>query len=188
MEGLSDDGAGILRGLAEAQAEARSGRGLPPVERWNPAHCGTLPIRIARDGTWSYMGSPIRRPGLVRLFASILRREPDGSFCLVTPVEKITIEVEDAPFVAVRVDRIGTGAAQRLTFLTNVGDSVTAGAGHAIRVEDRDGEPRPYLHIRRGLEALIARAPFYELVDLAVDRDGELCVTSDGTTFSLGHA
>lgn len=184
-------GQGGLDGvLAAARAQA-PGRGLPPVHLWNPAHCGEIDIVIRRDGLWFHEGSPIGREALVRLFSTVLRKDPDG-YHLVTPVEKMRIRVEDAPFIAVRVDQIaGEDGGKRLRFLTNVGDVVDAGADHAIRVETdlETGEPRPYLHVRRGLEALIARAVFYELAELADERlvDGEptLGVESDGTWFAI---
>jgi hypothetical protein len=187
---LQTDPPQMLRGLAEIQADFAKGRRLPPVERWNPPHCGPIPMRIARDGTWHYMGTPIARPAMVRLFSTILRREPDGSHVLVTPVERVGIEVDDAPFVAVQMDVAGEGEGQTLTFLTSVGDSVTADAGHPIRVEeDREtGEPSPYVRVRGGLEALIARPVYYELADLAVERGGDLGVWSGGTFFPLGRA
>ena len=147
---------------ASAQA-ARKGRGLPPVHLWNPPFCGDLDMRIARDGTWFYLGTPIGRPALVRLFSTILRKDGDSYF-LVTPVEKVGITVDDAPFVAVDVNRRGDD----LVFETNVGDVVTAGADHPIRVE-RDaetGEPSPYVLVRANLEALIDRKSFYRLVEL----------------------
>lgn len=140
--------------------EAASARGPAPVHLWNPPHCGDSLMRIARDGTWFHEGTPIGRPGMVRLFASILRRDPEG-FVLVTPVEKVSIEVEDAPFVAVDVD----GSDDALTFTTNLGDEVIAGPDHPIRVEPGE-EPRPYVLVRGGLEALIDRKTFYRLVDL----------------------
>lgn len=179
----------MLRGLAEIQAEAASGRRLPPVEKWNPPHCGSIPMRIARDGTWFYMGTPIGRPRMVRLFSTVLRRDP-GEFVLVTPVERVAIEVEDAPFLAVTVDVAGEGAGQTLTFTTNVGDRVTADAAHPIRVSENPetGEPSPYVLVRGGLEARIGRAPFYELAERAVERDGRLGVFSAGTFFPLGAA
>ena len=172
-----------------AAAKQAPGRGLPPVHLWNPPHCGEIDIVIRRDGLWFHEGSPIGREALVRLFSTVLRKDPDG-FHLVTPVEKMKITVEDAPFIAVRVDRRGGG----LTFLTNVGDEVTAGPENAIRVEmdPQTGEPRPYVHVRRGLEALIARPVFYELVEMARERqtpDGpELGVMSEGVWFPLGPA
>jgi hypothetical protein len=166
--GLLSGGA-FAQGLAELQAEQASGRTLPPVERWNPQHCGKIDLRIARDGTWFYLGTPIGRPALVRLFSTILRREPDGTFCLVTPVEKAEIVVEDAPFLAVSVHVTGEGRDASYEFLTNVGDRVVADAGHGLRVEVASvtEEPRPYFHVRRGLEARIARSLFYELVERA---------------------
>lgn len=153
-------------GLA-ASAQAAGKKGPPPVDLWNPPFCGDIDMRIARDGTWFYQGSPIGRMPLVRLFSGILKREGDRYF-LVTPVEKVGITVDDAPFVATDFDVSGTGRDQVLTFTTHVGDTVTAGEGHEIRVtrDDETGEPAPYLHVRRGLEALIDRKSFYRLVDL----------------------
>ncbi len=183
----------VLRGLAEVQAEAARGRKLPPVERWNPPFCGDLDIRIGVDGTWFYLGSPIGRPGLVRLFASILRRDEDGKYYLVTPVERVGIRVDDAPFTAVRVDCRGEREARTLEFTTNVGDIVIAGPDHPVRVETnpRDLAPRPYIRVRGRLEALISRAVFYELVALAETRPtpkGDILgVSSHGAFFSLGQ-
>ncbi|MCC6921254.1 MAG: DUF1285 domain-containing protein [Alphaproteobacteria bacterium] len=179
----------MLRGLAEIQADFAKGRRLPPVEKWNPPHCGPIPMRIARDGTWHYMGTPIARPAMVRLFSTILRREADGSHVLVTPVERVGIEVEDAPFVAVQMDVAGEGEAQTLSFLTSVGDSVVADAAHPIRVEEdpETGEPSPYVRVRGGLDALIARPVYYELADLAVERGDDLGVWSSGIFFRLGQ-
>lgn len=180
---------GVAKAAKAAGDGAAGGKGLPPVHLWNPPHCGDIDIRIARDGVWFHEGTPIGREALVRLFSTILRRDPDG-FHLVTPVEKMRITVEDAPFIAVRVDRDG----EALRFVTNVGDEVEAGPDHAIRVEEdpATGEPRPYLHVRRGLEALIARPVFYELVEMAVERatqDGpRFCVASNGAWFPVGPA
>jgi len=153
---------------ASAQAAAKDG-GLPPVHRWNPPFCGDLDMRIARDGTWFYQGTPIGRPALVRLFSTILRKDAERYF-LVTPVEKVGITVDDAPFVAVDVEAAGEGRAQTLRFVTNVGDAVTAGPEHPIRVvRDPDtGEPAPYVLVRAALEALIDRKSFYRLVELGV--------------------
>ncbi|MBT8409543.1 MAG: DUF1285 domain-containing protein [Alphaproteobacteria bacterium] len=153
-------------GLA-ASARAASARGLPPVHKWNPPFCGDLDMRIARDGTWFYQRTPIGRKELVRLFSTILRKDGERYF-LVTPVEKVGITVDDAPFVAVDCEAAGTGADQVLTFHTNVGDTATAGPHTPIRVE-RDpetGEPSPYVMVRAGLEALIDRKSFYRLVEL----------------------
>lgn len=144
-------------------------RRLPPVEQWNPAHCGDSEMRIAADGTWFHQGSPIGRKEMVRLFSTILRREPDGSFLLVTPVEKLSIEVEDAPFIAVEVASEGEGRNRRLAFRLNTGDLVLADAEHRLSVRGSTDEPRPYLHVRGGLEALIARPVYYELARIAID-------------------
>lgn len=153
-------------GIAAAASKAAK-KGPPPVHLWNPPFCGDLDMEIKRDGTWFYLGTPIGREALVRLFASVLKLE-DGKFFLVTPVEKVGIRVEDAPFIAVDCDISGKGAEQVLRFTTNVGDEVTAGPDHAIRVDRlEDGEPQPYLHVRRGLEAKIDRKTFYRLVDIA---------------------
>ena len=154
-------------GLAAAVRDAAPRRGPAPVHLWNPPFCGDLDMRIARDGTWFYLGSPIGRMPLVKLFSSILKREGER-FYLVTPVEKVGITVDDAPFVAVDFTAEGEGRDQRLTFVTHVEDSVEAGPEHPIRVE-RDpgtGEPAPYVMVRRGLEALIDRKSFYRLVEL----------------------
>ena len=172
--------------LAALKREAGSGRGLPPVDKWDPAHCGDVGMEILADGTWKHEGARITREALVRLFASILRKDEDGETYLVTPVEKIIVRVEDAPFVAVRVDRHGEGAEQTLVFTTNVGDVVQAGPEHPLRVAMNEGEPRPYVHVRGRLEARVLRAPFYELVEWAQMRDGKLGVCSGGAWFELG--
>ncbi len=169
-----------------ASITATKSRGLPPVHLWNPPFCGDLDMRIARDGTWFYQGTPIGRPGLVKLFSSILKRE-DGKYFLVTPVEKVGITVDDAPFVAVDFDVSGEGADQSLTFVTQVDDVAKAGPDHPIRVE-RDpetGEPSPYVLIRADLEALIDRKSFYRLVDLGTHHDDWFGVWSQGTFFGI---
>jgi hypothetical protein len=176
-------------GLESVAAAARQapGRGLPPVHLWNPAHSGEIDIVIRKDGRWVHEGGVIGREALVRLFSTILRKDPDG-FYLVTPVEKLRIAVEDAPFVATRVDRVGDA----LVFQTNVGDTVEAGPDHGLRitVDPETGEPRPYLEVRRGLEALLTRPVFYELVEMAEERvspEGPvLGVMSNGTWFPVG--
>jgi len=171
---------------ASARAIAKQARGLPPVQDWNPPFCGDLDMRIARDGTWFYEGTPIRRPALVRLFSTILRRDGDDYF-LVTPVEKVGITVDDAPFVAVDVEAEGAGPDQALRFETNVGDYVTAGPDHPIRVE-RDpetGEPAPYVLVRANLEALIDRKSFYRLVEMGDRDDGWFGLWSDGAFFRI---
>ncbi len=162
------------KSLAASASRAAKKGGLPPVHLWNPPFCGDLDMRIARDGTWFYLGTPIGRPALVRLFSTILKRE-DGRYYLVTPVEKVGITVDDAPFVAVDFTVQGDGSAQVLTFETNVGDHAIAGADHPIRVERAagSGEPAPYVMVRAGLEALIDRKSFYRLVDLGVHTEHE---------------
>jgi hypothetical protein len=179
-------------GLDAVAAAARGSgeRGLPPVHLWNPAHCGDIDIVIRRDGTWWHEGAPIGRPALVRLFSTVLRKDPDG-FHLVTPAEKMRITVEDAPFVAALVEQAEGDDGPALTFTTNVGDMVVAGPDHPIRVQTApDGEPRPYVHVRADLEALIGRSAFYDLVAWAVTRDTpagpQLGVWSNGAWFALG--
>ncbi len=169
-----------------ASAKAASKRGLPPVHLWNPPFCGDLDMRIARDGTWFYLGTPIGRPELVRLFSTILRKDGDNYF-LVTPVEKVGITVDDAPFVAVDFEATGTHDAQVLTFETNVGDTVQAGPDNPIRVE-RDpetGEPSPYVLIRANLEALIDRKSFYRLVEIGAHHGGWFGLWSGGAFFRV---
>jgi hypothetical protein len=173
----------------QAVGKTAGERGLPPVHLWRPEHCGEIDIRIRKDGVWFHEGTPIGREALVRLFSTVLRLDPDG-YHLVTPVEKLKIQVEDAPFVATRVDA-EDGV---LRFQTNVGDTVEAGPDNPIRVETDagTGEPRPYVHVRRGLEALIARPVFYELVELAAERDTpegpRLGVASNGAWFPIASA
>ena len=146
---------------------ARAGKGLPPVERWNPDFCGDLDMEIRRDGTWFYMGTPIGRMPLVQLFSSVLRKDADGKTYLVTPVERVGIRVEDAPFVVVEMNVSGAGEDQVITFRTNVGDVVEAGPDHPMRFVDEPetGGLKPYVLVRGRLEALIARAVMYELVE-----------------------
>lgn len=172
-------------GLA-ASLKATKTRGLPPVETWNPPFCGDIDMEIRRDGTWFYEGTPIGRPGLVKLFASILIREGDDYF-LVTPVEKVGIRVQDAPFVAVDFEASGKGQAQRLTFTTNLEDITVAGPEAPLRFvrDDETGEPSPYVRVRRNLEALIDRKSFYRLVDLGVHHDGWFGVWSGGVFFGI---
>ncbi len=172
-------------GLAEIARLAEQ-RKLPPVEQWNPSHCGDSFMRIARDGTWFHEGAPIGRPAMVRLFSSILRREPDGGFVLVTPVEKLDIEVEDAPFVAVELKSEGKGRDRSLAFRLNTGDLVIAGPGHRLRFEAGDDGPHPYLEVRAGLEARLARPVYYELAEIALAEAAEPPgVWSDGAFFAL---
>jgi len=154
-----------------SRADARD-RTPPPVEKWNPPFCGDLDIRIARDGTWYYLGSPIGREALVKLFASVLRKDADGRHYLVTPVEKIGITVEDAPLLAVEMAVEGEGEQQVLTLRTNLGDLVRAGPDHPIRFEKEpdSGGLKPYVHVRGRLEALFTRALMYQLADMLEER------------------
>ena len=163
------------------------GRPLPPVADWHPPHCGDSLMRIARDGTWFHQGTPIGRRELVRLFSTILRKDDDG-FMLVTPAEKVSIAVEDAPFIAVLMHVAGTGPDQRLTFVTNVGDETSAGAGHPLRFVYHDDAPVPYVHVRGGLEAKLARPVYYQLIDLAMVEADRLGIWSGGTFFPLDDA
>jgi hypothetical protein len=177
------------QGIAAA-ARSASKRGPAPVHLWDPPFCGDLDMRIARDGTWFYLGTPIGRMELVRLFAGIIRRDGDDYF-LVTPVEKVGITVDDAPFVAVDFTTSGTGRTQSLTFTTNVDDTATAGPSHPIRVarDPKTGEPAPYILIRANLEALIDRKSFYRLVDIGCHepQNGEswFGVWSGGAFFAI---
>jgi hypothetical protein len=169
-----------------ASVKATKSRGLPPVHLWNPPFCGDLDIRIARDGTWFYLGTPFGRLELVKLFSSILKLE-DGKYFLVTPVEKVGIKVDDAPFVAVDFETTSIDGNPVLTFETNVGDFAIAGSDHPIRVvrDPETGEPSPYIMIRAGLEALIDRKSFYRLVDIGAHHDGWFGLWSSGQFFPV---
>lgn len=173
-----------------AAAKAAGKKGPPPVHLWNPPFCGDLDMEIRRDGTWFYLGTPIGRHGLVKLFSSIIRKDGDDYF-LVTPVEKVGIRVVDAPFVAVDANAAGTGRDQSISFVTQVEDEVTAGPDHPIRVarDSETGEPSPYILVRANLEALIDRKTFYRLIELGVheDHDGEgwFGLWSGGTFFPV---
>jgi hypothetical protein len=181
---------GGLEGIAAALPR---GKGLPPVHLWNPPFCGDIDMRIAKDGTWFYQKTPIGRPALVKLFASILKREGDNYF-LVTPVEKVGLIVEDVPFLAVElsVEQDAQGG-QVLNFRTNVDDWVDAGLGHALRFEpEATGGLRPYLHVRSELWAKVTRALFYDLVELGEERVVEgrpmFGVTSGGAFFAMADS
>ncbi|NWG45268.1 MAG: DUF1285 domain-containing protein [Alphaproteobacteria bacterium] len=189
--GSAPRGADLLKGLADALPASAKGRGLPPVDKWNPDHCGAIDMRIAADGSWHYLGTPIGRPAMARLFSTILRREPDGEYVLVTPVEKVGITVEDAPFLAVLLRLEGEGADRRLVFTTNMGDETVAGPDHPLRATtDGRGEPALYVHVRGGLEARLNRPVYYQLVDLGGERviGGRRVfgVESAGRFFELG--
>ena len=167
-------------------------RKLPPVEHWNPEHCGDSEMRIAADGTWFHQGSPIGRKEMVRLFSSILRREADGGYVLVTPVEKLSIEVDDAPFVAVELSTEGAGESRTLAFRLNTGDLAVADGDHRLSIRGTAEEPRPYLHVRAGLEALVSRTVFYELAAIALEEqesaDAPIGLWSNDTFFPLESA
>ncbi len=180
-----------LDGLTEAARRAAT-KGLPPVHMWNPPFCGDLDMRIATDGTWFYLGTPIGRPALVRLFSTILKREDDKYF-LVTPVEKVGIRVDDAPFLAVEMAEDGGGAARKLSFRTSVDDWVPCDGNHRLRFEaSADGGLTPYLHVRSELWAKVTRALYYDLVKMGEERvvDGRelFGVVSDGVFFSMADA
>jgi len=184
-----------LNSIAQAAKDnAASGEGLPPVEKWNPPFCGDLDIRIKADGLWHYLKSPIGRPELVRLFSTVLRRDEDDKYYLVTPVEKIGIVVDDAPFLGVDISAEGSGPEQILRVTTNVGDVVSIDKDHPIRFEREDNTDglKPYIHVRGRLDALLNRAMFYELVKLAqnhdLDGDTWLGVWSGGEFFPMQRA
>ncbi|QLF70995.1 DUF1285 domain-containing protein [Peteryoungia desertarenae] len=163
------DAAGLAAMISRAQAQTAGAKGsLPPVDRWEPAFCGDLDMEIRADGTWFYMGTPIGREALVRLFSTVLRKDADGKTYLVTPVEKVGIRVQDAHFVAVEMTASAQDDQQVLTFRTNVGDVVEAGPEHPLRFvfEGEDHALKPYLHVRGRLEALVSRAVMYDLVEL----------------------
>ena len=155
-------------------------KGHPPVHLWDPPFCGDLDMRIARDGTWYYLGTPIGRFELVKLFSSIIRKD-DDKYYLVTPAEKVGIKVDDAPFVAVDFVTIGKGSNQTLTFETQVGDKVQLNKENSLRVliDKNSGEPKPYIHVRSGLEALIDRKSFYRLI--------EICSTNTNTNTNTNN-
>lgn len=161
-------------GGLEALIEAQAGKGPAPVEEWDPPYCGDIGLRIRADGVWLYRHSPIGRAALVKLFASVLRKDADGRHYLVTPVEKIDVAVEDAPLLAVEMEVRDSGPAQNLIFRTNVDDIVTAGPEHPLRfaVEPESGGLKPYLLVRGRLEALVTRALAYDVVEIAVAAEG----------------
>ncbi|HEY0330936.1 MAG TPA: DUF1285 domain-containing protein [Rhodopseudomonas sp.] len=182
-----------LDGLAKAAAHvSKPGRGLPPVHLWNPPFCGDLDMRIASDGTWFYLGTPIGRPALVRLFSTILKRE-DGKHFLVTPVEKVGITVDDAPFLAVEMVKDAGADGPLLRFRTNVDDWVPCDREHRLRFElAADGGLMPYLHVRDDLWAKVTRALYYDLVDIGEERvvDGRAMfgIASGGAYFAMADA
>jgi hypothetical protein len=182
-----------LKGLESIAAALGERREAPPVHLWNPPFCGDLDMRIAADGMWHYLGTPIGRPAMIHLFASVLKRE-DGRYFLVTPVEKVGIKVDDAPFLAVAMEQDGVGKERALVFRTNVDDVVRCDAEHALRFEPEDGTGgvKPYLHVRRDLWALVTRALFFDLVALGEMRRFEgreqFGIASAGAFFPMAPA
>ncbi|MBP1861093.1 DUF1285 domain-containing protein [Rhizobium herbae] len=186
------DAAGLAALITRAAGQTNGQtRGLPPVERWNPPFCGDIDMEIRADGTWFYMGTPIGRQPLVRLFSTVLRKDEDGRTYLVTPVEKLGIRIVDAPFVAVEMNVTQRGGEQVLTFRTNVGDVVEAGGEHDLRfvIHGENRELKPYLHVRGRLEALVSRAVMYDLVALGetvvIDGVAMFAVRSGGVVFTI---
>ncbi len=191
---MAKEGQSGLEGITDALRRAGGeAKGPPPVERWNPPFCGDLDMRIATDGTWFYLRTRIGRPALVKLFASVLKREGDKYF-LVTPVEKCGIQVDDAPFLAVELSIEGSAAERVLNFRTNVDDWVACGPSHALRFDPQasTGGIKPYLHVRRGLWAKVTRTLFLDLVELGEEREFEgramFGVRSMGTFFPMASA
>ena len=183
---LPGDPSHPLKGLKEAE-KAAGGKGLPPVHLWNPAFCGDIDMRISQDGTWFYMNSPIGRKPLVRLFSTLLRHDEDGKFYLITPVEKVGIRVDDAPFVAVAMEVEGEGCSQVLRFRTHCEDEVTVDAGHPLRFAKEPGTDglKPYVLVRGRLEALVNRAIFYDLVARGVAEGEWFGVWSSGVFWPM---
>ncbi|WOS61720.1 DUF1285 domain-containing protein [Sinorhizobium fredii] len=186
------DAAGLAALIARAAGQTGGeARGLPPVDRWNPPFCGDIDMEIRGDGTWFYMGTPIGRQPLVRLFSTVLRKDDDGKTYLVTPVEKVGIRVADAPFVAVEMSVMARDGKTVLTFRTNVGDVVEAGSEHPLRfvIHGDNRELKPYLHVRGRLEALVSRPVMYDIVELgetvAIDGVEMFCVGSAGAIFPI---
>ena len=183
---------GLLKVLEEIGMAHPPGRSLPPVDQWHPERALEIGLEIRSDGSWWHEGTQIVRDKLIRLFSTILRQDADGSVWLVTPQEKVRVDVEDAPFIAVRIDALDPGGAQKLVFTTNLGDTVVAGPQHPLRVEtDAETlEPSPYVLVRGGLEARLSRAVFYALAELAEPSgSGEaMGVWSDGVFFEIGPA
>jgi hypothetical protein len=158
-----------LKGLSLAELQALADeRKLPPVEQWHPSHCGHSGMRIARDGTWYHDGSPIRRPALVRLFSTILRREPDGGHVLVTPAELLDIDVDATAFRAIELSSEGEGRERRIALRLDSGDIVILGPEHPLRIDETDSGPSPRIAVRHGLEAELSRPVYYELAELAL--------------------
>jgi len=177
-----------LKGLSFAELEKLiAERRLPPVDKWNPDHCGDSEMRIARDGTWYHQGAPITRPAMVRLFSTVLRREADGSHVLVTPVEKLAIEVESTAFRAVEMTLQGEGDHRRIALKLDSGDALVVGPDHPLTIVDTESGPSPRVAVRHGLEAELSRPIYYELAEAALAEGGDPPgIWSDGSFFTLG--
>ena len=182
--------------FAEIAKKAEKEGSLPPVHLWNPDFCGDIDMHIKRDGSWHYMGTPIKRERMVRLFSTVLRYDENdddgecGKYYLVTPVEKVGITVDDAPFTAVAVLFLGEGDSQKIKFITNLGDEVIADKTYPITVDfnEKTGEPSPYILIRGGLKALMSRSVYYELAEHVILKEGAYYVKSCGEYFFFGKA
>ena len=168
----------------------RKKKGIPPVEKWNPPFCGDIDMHILRNGKWTYMGSEIKRPAMIKLFSNIIRLDEDGHYYLVTPVEKVRIKVDDVPFVAVSMNKTTEKGIDSLSFVTNVQDEVVLSKENPIEIVINDNdEPSPYITIRRNLKALISRAVYYDLINMAeeeiIDDKKFLVIKSNNTSFKL---
>ena len=168
----------------------RKKKGIPPVEKWNPPFCGDIDMHILRNGKWTYMGTEIKRPAMIKLFSNIVRLDEDGHYYLVTPVEKVRIKVDDVPFVAVSMNKIKEEGVNCLSFMTNVQDEVTLSKENPIEIViNNNGEPSPYITIRKNLKALISRSVYYDLINMAeeeiIDNKKFLVIKSNNTLFKL---
>ena len=187
---MSDDPVN-LKGIETIYSFSKSNKkSLPPIEKWNPPFCGDIDMTISKSGKWYYMGSEIKRPAMVKLFSGILRLESDNSYYLVTPVEKVRIQVEDAPFVAVAITKEQSEGMNTVTFRTNLNDEIVLSKENPLSIEiKQNGEPSPYITVRNNLRALISRSVFYELVDLAetipIDGVPYLAIKSQGEIFKI---
>ena len=187
---MSDDPVN-LKGIETIYSFSKSNKkSLPPIEKWNPPFCGDIDMTISKSGKWYYMGSEIKRPAMVKLFSGILRLESDNSYYLVTPVEKVRIQVEDAPFVAVAITKEQSEGMNTVTFRTNLNDEIVLSKENPLSIEiKKNNEPSPYITVRNNLRALISRSVFYELVDLAEEKmiNNKKCLTieSMGETFNI---
>ena len=187
---MSDDPVN-LKGIETIYSFSKSNKkSLPPIEKWNPPFCGDIDMTISKSGKWYYMGSEIKRPAMVKLFSGILRLESDNSYYLVTPVEKVRIQVEDAPFVAVAITKEQSEGMNTLTFRTNLNDEIVLSKENPLSIEiKKNDEPSPYITVRNNLRALISRSVFYELVDLAetipIDGVPYLAIKSQGEIFKI---